>query len=307
MSYDVILAGLGAMGSATAYHLAGTHQKVLGLDRYRPPHTLGSSHGGSRIIRETSFEHPRYVPLARRAYDCWREIERQSGVSLLQITGGLFAGPATGLVGRTRESAVTHGVVHEMLSAGEMQRRWPGFHPDAEMVGLYEAGAGVLDPERCIATCLDGARRSAGIDLRLDEPLERWEPDGAGVVVTTPRGRYRAGKLVLALGPWMLEVVGPLGVALSVERVVQHWFATRDAARVPAPVHLWEYGNGEVFYGFTAAGPPRWILSIAPLPRRKSRLPGGRWSGFSGMTAGTTGTTGGRRCASTPTRPAATS
>src|SRR5436309_15798060 len=108
-SYDVIVVGLGAMGSAAAYHLALNGKRVLGLDRFEPPHQFGSSHGLTRIIREAYFEHPSYVPLVRRAYELWTELERRSGRKLLQKTGGLMLGPANGvLVTGARRSAETH-------------------------------------------------------------------------------------------------------------------------------------------------------------------------------------------------------
>src|SRR6185503_3595098 len=213
VTYDVILAGLGAMGSATAFHLAGRKGlRVLALDRYRPPHTLGSTHGGSRIIRETSFEHPRYVPLVRRAYECWRRMEAATGRPLLTITGGVFIGARDGVfVARSKESADTHGVRYEILSPAEIRRRFPAFRPDAGAVGFFEPGAGILGPEACVQACLDYAR-AGGVEVRFDEPVVRWQANGKGVTVTTPRGRYSAGKLLLAAGPWMLDTLTRVGV-----------------------------------------------------------------------------------------------
>src|SRR3979490_2475948 len=108
-SFKVIVVGLGAMGSAASYHLAKSDQQVLGLDRFTPPHSLGSSHGQTRIIREAYFEHPLYVPLVRRAYELWTELERLSGRDLLRITGGLMIGRPDGvLVSGARRSAELH-------------------------------------------------------------------------------------------------------------------------------------------------------------------------------------------------------
>src|ERR671933_513532 len=113
--YDAIVLGLGAMGSAAAYHLARRGRRVLGLDRFTPPHTLGSSHGQTRIIREAYFEHPLYVPLVQRAYELWAELERESGRTLFRQTGGLMIGPKDGvLVAGARQSAEEHGIPHEM-------------------------------------------------------------------------------------------------------------------------------------------------------------------------------------------------
>ncbi len=255
MTYDVILAGLGAMGSATAFHLADRKGlRVLALDRHRPPHPLGSTHGGTRIIRETSFEHPRYVPLVRRAYACWRRIEAATGRPLLRITGGVFIGAPEGpFVAKSKESADIHGVPYEILPAAEIRRRFPAFRPAAGTVGFFEPGAGILGPEACVQACLDYAR-AGGVELRFDEPIERWEPSGEGVTVTTPRGRYSAAKLLLATGPWMLDTLTRVGVPVTAERIVMHWFApTGDHAPFDAtrcPLALWEFGPNAAFASF---------------------------------------------------------
>src|SRR5438309_8955478 len=106
------------MGSAAAYHLSARGLRVLGLDRFRPPHTLGSSHGLTRIIREAYFEHPSYVPLVQRAYELWAELEKESGEKLLMQTGGLMIGPPDGpLVTGARRSAEQHRLAHQVLDS----------------------------------------------------------------------------------------------------------------------------------------------------------------------------------------------
>lgn len=257
MTYDVIVAGLGAMGSATSFYLARRKgPRVLALDRYRPPHTLGSTHGGSRIIRETSFEHPRYVPLVRRAYECWREMETATGQALLRETGGVFIGAPDGsFVAKSKESADAHGVPYEILSPTEIRRRFSAFRPAADMVGFYERRAGVLGPETCVRACLDYAK-AGGVELKFDEPVTRWEgaTNGKGVTVTTPRGRYSAGRLLLAAGPWMLDTLTQVGVPVTAERIVMHWFAPAgdpapfDSTRFP--IALWEFGPNAAFASF---------------------------------------------------------
>jgi len=255
VTYDVIVAGLGAMGSATAFHLAGRKGiRVLGLDRHHPPHTLGSTHGSTRIIRETSFEHPRYVPLVRRAYECWRRMETATGRSLLTITGGVFIGAPDGpFVAKSKESADIHGVPYEILSPADIRKRFPAFRPEEDSVGFFEPGAGILGPETCVQACLDYAR-AGGVELKFDEPVVRWEASGDGVTVTTARGRYSAAKLLLATGPWMLDTLGNVGVAVTAERITMHWFAPPgdrapfDGAR--CPLALWEFGANTAFASF---------------------------------------------------------
>src|SRR5690606_10885322 len=139
VSADVAVIGLGAMGSAAAYHLASRGLKVVGLDRHAPPHTLGSTHGRSRIIREAIFEHPRYVPFVRRAYELWFELEKESGEQLFHRTGGLMIGQPDGvLVQGARASAEAHGVPYEMLSSVEVRRRFPAYAPPDDSVAFLE-------------------------------------------------------------------------------------------------------------------------------------------------------------------------
>src|SRR5256885_3762644 len=126
-SFDVAVVGLGAMGGAAAYHLASRGQKVLGLDRFTPPHAFGSSHGLTRIIREAYFEHPIYVPLVQRAYELWADLEKQSGRKLFLQTGGVMVGlPDGALVRGAKRSAEEHKLDHQILSSAELPRRVSG-------------------------------------------------------------------------------------------------------------------------------------------------------------------------------------
>ena len=254
-AYDVIVAGLGAMGSAAAYHLASRGQRVLGLDARSAGHTHGSSHGETRIIRLSYFEHPSYVPLLRRAYSLWRHIERRSGADLLRLTGGLYLGPpGSELVDGALRSARQHDLPHELLDAAAVRHRFPQFHAAEDTVALFETDAGFLLPERCIASHLDLAG-ACGAALRHDEPLVSWRPSGAGVEVVTPAGSYRAGRLVLTTGAWLSRhLSGDTGrrLALRVERNVPFWLRPTDdpAAFTPEhfPIFIWDTPGGH-FYG----------------------------------------------------------
>ncbi len=260
MAFDVIVAGLGVMGSATAWQLARRGRAVLGLDRFRPPHARGSSHGGSRIIREMAFEHPRYVPIAQHAHLLWDALAAETGRrDLLIPTGALYIGaPDSGIVGGSRTSAVAHGIPYTELPAADVNRRWPAFQPDPGMVGLLEARAGVLRPEACVEAMIAAAGKHAGVELRFDEPMLAWGSESDGSVwVRTPSATYRAAALVLTTGPWMAEPLQEIGVTVTIERVVQHYFAPRDAYPLdPArcPVYLFEDADGVVFYGFPLLG-----------------------------------------------------
>ena len=248
---DVIVAGLGAHGSSAAYALASRGAAVLGFDRFARGQTLGSSGGLSRIIRLSYYEHPDYVPLLRRAWELWRELERASGEHLLTETGGLYAGPPDGqLVSGALESARGHRLDHEVLDTGALRERYPLFAWLEGWTGVYERQAGWLAPERCIDTHLRLAER-AGATLRFEEPIDRWESTFDGIRVTTRAGSYEAHQLVITAGPWMAKLVPSLASQLFVERNVLFWFeprAERDAfARLP--VYIVE-DTDRIYYGF---------------------------------------------------------
>lgn len=252
-SYDAIVIGLGAHGSAAAYHLGRLGRRVLGLERFARGHALGSSGGLSRVIRIAYFEHPSYVPLLTRAWRLWTELEEASGERLLLRTGGLYVGePGSEIVEGSARSAREHHLVHEMLDAREIERRYPAFALEPRWVGLYEHQAGVLFPDRCIEAHLRAAERS-GAELRFEEPAIRWERDGEGVRVATRSGTYRADRLVITAGAWIGELVPHLASSLWVERVPLLWFEPAEPARFAPerfPVYLIDTGEPGQFYGF---------------------------------------------------------
>jgi sarcosine oxidase len=251
MTIDVIVAGLGAHGSSAAYRLAARGASVLGFDRFARGHTLGSSGGLSRIIRLSYYEHPDYVPLLRRAWTLWRDLERESGEHLLTETGGLYAGDPSGeLVTGALESARQHGLEHEILDTAALRERYPLFEWLDGWQGVFERQAGWLAPERSIETHLRLAERS-GATLRFEEPIERWESTGDGVRVTTATGTFDAKQLVIAAGAWESQLAPSLASELSVERSVLFWFeptAQREAfARLP--IYIVD-DTDRIFYGF---------------------------------------------------------
>jgi len=250
---DVIVVGLGAMGSATADALVRTGRRVLGIDRWSPPHSMGSSHGRTRIIREAYFESPAYVPIVRRALELWLELEQSAGRTLYTRTQGLTVGPEDGMLVRgALSSAVAFQVPHQILSADEVHRQFPGLLPLESMIGVLDERAGVLFAEQGIAALLERAE-SNGAVIRRDEAVVAWEPctDG-GVLVRTTAGDYRAPQLVLACGAWMPQMLPEIAPVLSVVRQPIYWF---DAASHPeqyaapeCPVTLWEHAPNRVFY-----------------------------------------------------------
>jgi sarcosine oxidase len=252
--YKAIVVGLGAMGSATLYHLAQRGSRALGLERFSPGHMRGSSHGDSRIIRETYFEHPLYVPLVRRAHELWRELERRCGESLMTITGGLMIGPPDGMIiSGTLRSAVEHGLPHSILSRLEVQERFPAFELAADLVAVLDPRAGFLDPEACNRAHIKGALELGG-EARFNEPVIDWTVEGDGVRVKTESAEYTADKLVLSAGAWNRSMVPDLELPLAVERQAVFWLDPErhrshyDIGRLP--IYAYEYRAGNICYGF---------------------------------------------------------
>ena len=248
--FDVIVIGCGGIGSATLYSLASRGARVLGIDRYHPPHDKGSSHGQSRIIRQAYFEHPDYFPLLREAYQGWFDLEEQTGQTLLHQVGLLQVGPADGfLVPGVQASAETHRLPLERVSGGEIQKRFPGFWAEDEMVGLFEKQAGYLLVEEAIGTYLEHAQRAGGEFRVLTEPA-CWQSDGAGVRVECSGEVFFADSLVIATGSWSSRLIAGLGIELQVLRKHVHWLANDSAKyREGSPVFFYETPQG-CFYGF---------------------------------------------------------
>ncbi|MFN2518400.1 MAG: N-methyl-L-tryptophan oxidase [Jatrophihabitantaceae bacterium] len=256
--YDVIVLGLGGMGSAAARQLARRGAAVLGLEQFTPAHALGSSHGDTRIVRTAYFEHPDYVPLLRRAYRLWDELGAAIGRPLLVRTGALMIGaPDSAVVTGTLASAHRWDLAHELLDAGQLRQRYPQFRLRSHEVAVFEADAGYVDPEDTVRAHLTLARRD-GAELRFGAKVTAWRPDGDGVLVDFDGGRARARSLVLAAGAWTAALAPGLGVPLRVGRRVMHYLSPRtDAAQFDAirfPVYFFDTGPGDGIYGFPLVG-----------------------------------------------------
>lgn len=227
--FDVIVAGIGAMGSQACWHLARRGQRVLGLDRYDIPNSMGSSHGVNRIIRLAYFEHPSYVPILRRAYALWRETEQLAGEQLLFITGSLDIGPeGSDVIAGSLESCKLHHLPHELLQASAINERYPGYSLPDGYVGVYQQDGGFVASERAIVAAARLAM-DAGAVLRAREAIISYEvlPAQQGVEVVTDRGVYRARRLILSTGAWIGEHAPPLKPISVPERQTLGWFRPR--------------------------------------------------------------------------------
>ncbi|HEY5864057.1 MAG TPA: N-methyl-L-tryptophan oxidase [Candidatus Tectomicrobia bacterium] len=229
-AYDVIVVGVGGMGSATVAHLARRGVRVLGLEQYDIPHDRGSSHGLSRIIRLAYFEHPAYVPLLHRAYELWWALERDVQERLLIITGSLDIGTVDSTVfGGALKAAQWHHLVHEVLEPGELRRRFPGYGLHRPLLGLYQPQGGLLAAERCLVAHVNVALHH-GAHIHGREALQGWDSQGDGIVVRTSRGTYRAQRLVLTAGAWTHRLVAQYRGMLQPERQVVIWLQPRVPA-----------------------------------------------------------------------------
>ena len=287
MAFDVIVVGIGGMGSAAAWQLARRGLRVLGLERFDIPHAMGSSHGVTRIIRLPYYEDPAYVPLLRRAYELWRAIEAESGEELLIITGSLDGGPEEGaLFQGALASARLHDLPHEVLTAAQVRDRFPAYRLPAGTRLVFQPQGGFVASERAIVAHVRAAQ-AKGAEIRARERVLDWEAasGNGGVVVTTDRGRYEAERLVLTAGAWVGELAAPLA-RLAVSGAAGPRLAATVSARMvpPGPVPgLQPRGRG---------GP---VLRPAGLTRCRASSSDGiiTWARRAAR----------RRCAASPTRP----
>ena len=274
--FDTIVLGLGAMGSATAFQLSRRGKRVLGIDRFSPPHVHGSTHGDTRITRLGIGEGPQYTPLAMRSHQIWRRLERETGRTLLTTNGGLVLSSKArtsqchtdDFFANTVAAANKYDIPHELLDADQIRRRFARFNVADDESGYYEPSAGFVRPEECVRAQLDLAAHHGAL-LHRGERATAFDANGAGVTVTTDRDTYAAEALIITAGPWLPELVSPLVARhLTVHRQVLCWFDI-DGPVTPFlpenfPVFIWELqGRSQGIYGFPAIDGARGGLKVA--------------------------------------------
>jgi sarcosine oxidase len=266
---DVVVIGLGAMGSATLYQLAKRGVDVVGIDRFSPPHTLGSSHGDTRVTRQAIGEGAAYVPLVLRSHELWREIESETGTDLFTACGGLVLSAGSAKDGHhgiddffasTVAVAKSFAIAHEILTPAEVRSRFPQFNVTEEHRGYYEPGAGFVRPERAVAAQLELATRH-GARIRRAERVSSIDPTAGGVTIRSDRAEYGADQVVMTAGPWISSLADceVITSTCKVFRQTMFWFDAAESIAMLTPdrmpVFIWgDFGSGDrdMFYGFPA-------------------------------------------------------
>ncbi len=256
--FDCIVIGVGAMGSSTLYNLAKRGRRVLGLEQFDIPHAEGSSHGVNRIIRLAYYEHPSYVPLLRRAYELWSEIESIAGEQLIYKTGSIDTAPAGHEVFEgSLESCLLHDIPHRVLNHAQINEQFPGYQLPLGHMGILQQDGGFVLSERSIVAYANAAM-SEGAEIHAREVVSGWEPDRRGVRVFTDRGEYTAERLVITAGAWTSGLI-PILEGLAVpERQVLAWLQPIDGSLYTPevfPVFNAYFDEGR-YYGFPVFGIP---------------------------------------------------
>ncbi len=260
--YDAIVIGLGGMGSAALYQFAQRGKRVLGIEQFGIAHDKGSSHGVTRIIRLAYHEHPSYVPLMRRAYELWRDLEASAGERVLHITGSIDAGPpGSAYFAGSLQSCEEHDLPHEVLTSAELTGRFPGYRLPSKTMAVFQNEGGFLLPERCISLFVEQAKE-LGASVHTDERTLEWQSTVGGVRVRTEKGEYEAETLVISAGAWASKLLPGLGASAVPERQALAWFETlKPEIFTPEtfPVFNLMVDEGN-FYGFPEFGIPGFKL-----------------------------------------------
>jgi sarcosine oxidase len=256
-TFDVIVIGVGGMGSAAAFELARRGRRVLGLEQFTPGHDRGSSHGQTRIIRTAYYEHPAYVPLVREAFGRWRDLELRQSCRLLTECPLLTLGLPDGeMIRGVQGSAAQHHLPVEHLGPRDIRQRFSQFRVGDEYVGLLERSAGFLAVEECVLAHARAAEQ-LGARIHSGEKVLSWDATAGGVTVHTSAARYSGARLIITAGPWVGRLLGACGVRLTVMRQVALWFGTRDDQALrpgPFPMFILDTSAGYC-YGFPLIDP----------------------------------------------------
>ena len=248
---DVIIIGLGAMGSATSMFLSHNGVKVIGFDSYSPPHEFGSSLGHTRVIREAYHEGTTYVPIVQRAYEIWFEMNENSKVPIIETYGGLLIGPKTGDIENALKSANKYDIPIKKMTSDEISQKFSVLNPPKEYIGLLESRGGAVFVENSINHMLNTALNNGSIH-KYNERVVRWSKKSNYYLVETNLGNYKTEKLVFSSGAWITKLIPTLKLPIKIERQVLFWFSPRKNPdkfkSINMPNSGWDLDNGLSFY-----------------------------------------------------------
>jgi len=248
---DVIIIGLGAMGSATSMFLSHNGIKVIGFDSYSPPHEFGSSLGHTRVIREAYHEGTTYVPIVQRAYEIWLEMNENSKVPIIETYGGLLIGRKTGDIENALKSANKYDIPIKKMTTDEISQKFSVLNPPKEYIGLLESRGGAVFVENSINHMLNTALNNGSIH-KYNERVVRWSKKSNYYLVETNLGNYKAEKLVFSSGAWITKLLPTLKLPIKIERQVLFWFSPRKNPdkfkSINMPNSGWDLDNGLSFY-----------------------------------------------------------
>jgi sarcosine oxidase len=262
--FDVAVIGLGALGASTLYQLAKSGKRILGIDQYSPPHTMGSSHGETRITRLAVGEGMDFVPIVMRSHEIWKEIKELTGQEIMTTTGGLLFDSggkswskygSEGFFKRTVHFAEQAGIPHEVFDAKSLKRRFSEFNLEESGMVYYEPSAGFLRPELAISTQLQLAEQNAAVIKTHTKVLGIAPLPSGGVLIKTNQGEFEAGRAVISAGPWVKDFLPAEEKShFKICRQILHWLPVTDQrfALGKTPVYMWGFGPGaeDFIYGF---------------------------------------------------------
>jgi sarcosine oxidase len=248
---DVIVIGVGSMGSATCYNLAKRGARVMGIEQFTSPHEKGSHTGQSRIVRKAYFEHPDYVPLLNRSYELWRELEKEAATKLFHKTGIFYSGkPQSDLIAGMKLSAERYRIPIEKIESKSNRWRQFAMPPDFEMI--HEPDAGFVSPEVAIATFIRQAEK-AGAVIHQQETVTSWDYSDRIFSIKTTKGRYKAPRMVVTAGSWTSNLLPQVSEKLKVTEQFLFWVDVNDPREFSIenfPCWLIEDPEMGTFYGF---------------------------------------------------------
>jgi len=227
-SFDIIVIGVGSMGSATCYYLSKRGYKVLGLEQFDITHEFGSHAGQSRIIRKAYFEHPDYVPLLERAYRNWETLEWETDKQVYYKTGLLYAGkPDNEIITGVERSAGSYNIDLDQLNIAAATDQFPQFKFPDDFEILFEPEAGFITPEKAIRLYARQAKQN-GVTIQSNEKVINWKKEGTNIIVSTDRDTYQCNKLIINAGAWAGKMIPGLADKIKVTRQFVAWIKTKN-------------------------------------------------------------------------------